>query len=97
MAEGGAGSGTPLPLQFVERIYDVARQVEAISDLNRVWRSNTDAFTNSMATVACDDFGASVRAQPTRKSRRLVIRQHINRASDCQVYNEQAITQRCTV
>jgi len=35
VAESGTAGGTPLALQFIEGINDVAQQVETIGDLNR--------------------------------------------------------------
>jgi len=62
VAESGTAGGTPLALQFIEGINDVAQQVETIGDLNRGRRSQTDSLSDPVAAVTRDDLGTGVLA-----------------------------------
>ena len=93
MAESGAAGAPPLALELIERIHDVAQEVKSIGDLNGVRRAESDPISDAESTVARDDLGTGMRAQPTRQGRRFIVGQHVNGAAYGQVHQEQAVAQ----
>jgi hypothetical protein len=62
VAESGAAGGPTLALELIERIHDVAKEMEAIGDLNGVWCAESDSFADAESTVTRDDLGSGMLA-----------------------------------
>jgi hypothetical protein len=78
MAESGTASGTPLALELVKRVHDIAEKVEPIRNLDRVGSSKDDSISDRKTTVARDDLGARMRSKPGRQRGGLIVREDIN-------------------
>jgi hypothetical protein len=93
VAERRTSGGAALTLELIERIHDVAEEMESIGYLNGVWCAESDSISDAEATVTRDDLGTGMLAQPTRQRRRFIVGQHVNGSVCRQVHQEQAIAQ----
>ena len=93
MAESGTTGNATLALELIERIHDVAEEMESISYLHVLWCAESDSISDAESTVTRDDLGTGMLAQPTRQGRRFIVRQYVNGAAYCQVHQKQAIAQ----
>jgi hypothetical protein len=93
VAESGAAGGAALALELIERIHDVAQEMESIGNLNGVWSAESDSVSDAEPTVTGDDLGTGMLSQPSRQSRRFVVGQHVDGSAYRQVHQEQAIAQ----
>jgi hypothetical protein len=97
VAESGAAGGAALTLDLIERIHDVAEKMESIGNLDRVGCAQTHTVSDAESAITCHDFGAGMFAKPGRQGCGLIVGQYVNRPSDCQVHQHQAIAQRSSV
>ena len=97
VTKGGAAGCASLPLKFIEGVNNVAQQMESIGDLNGKRCPDTYSLADPITTVTRDDLGAGVRSQPTRKCGGLVVWQHVDWTSNCQIDQEQSVAQRSAV
>ena len=86
MAESRTASNTALTLELIERIHDVAEEMESVSNLNGTGGAESNSISNAESTVARDDLGTGMRSQPTRQRGRFIVRQHVKRSAYRQVH-----------
>jgi len=97
VTESRATGGAPLALELIESVDHVAQEMESIGNLNRVRCAQAHAISDAETTVARDDLGTRMFAKPGRESCRFIVRQHVNRPTNSQVDQQQAIAQRPSV
>jgi hypothetical protein len=82
---------------LIKRIDHVAEEMESIGNLNGVWCAQTHTVSDAETAVTRDDLGTRMLSNPARQGCRLIVGQHVNRPTNGQVDQEQAITQRPSV
>jgi hypothetical protein len=82
---------------LIKRVHDVAQEMESIGYLNGVRCAQTHSISDPKTAVTRDDLGTRMVSKPRRQGCRLIVRQNIDRPPNCQVDQQQAITQRPSV
>ena len=88
MAESQTAGGAALALELIERIHDVAEEMESICYLNGVWCAKSDSISDAESTITRDDLGTGMLSQPCRQGCRFIVGQHVNGPADSQVHQK---------
>jgi hypothetical protein len=87
VTECGAAGSASLTFELIERIHNIAEEMKAVSNLNRVGCAQTYAIADAETAVTRDDLGAGVCTEPRRQGCGLIVRQHVDGPTHRQVHH----------
>jgi hypothetical protein len=72
----------------LDRLSQVLQEVEAVSDLLRLWRAFSRTLRIQTAAIAADDFDFGMLAKPLGRSSGRAVRQHIDNLPPLQIHDD---------